>query len=87
MQFTCNTGISEPPPLYLILWNQSQVSGWIDEIVTEAHYNETLVLEIMQPVNQDKNKQVSGPCIPWPLGADLTVKWNVIWVVRMAFYV
>ena len=82
----CNTGISEPPPLYLILWNQSQVSGWIDEIVTEAHYHETLVLEMMQPVNKDKDKQVSGPCIPWPLGADLTVKWNVIWVVRTAFH-
>ena len=49
---------------------------WIDKIVTEAHYHETLVLEMMQPVNKDKDKQVSGQCLPWPLGADLTVKWK-----------
>ena len=43
----------EAPPLYLICWNQSQVSDWIDKLVTEDYYNETLVLETLKPVNQD----------------------------------
>ena len=44
----------EAPPLYLILWNHNQVSGWIDDILTHEDYDETLVLEIMQPVAEDK---------------------------------
>ena len=56
----CNTCISEAPPVYLILWNKSQVACWIDEMITELHYNETLVLETVQPVvDKDKEKYVS----------------------------
>ena len=27
------------------------MSSWIDSLLTEPHYNETIVLEIMQPVD------------------------------------
>ena len=56
----CNTCISDAPSVYLILWNQSQVVSWIDEMLTQPHYDETLVLETMQPVvDKDKEKDVS----------------------------
>ena len=55
----CNTCISDAPPVYLILWNKSQVASWIDEMLTAPHYNETLVLETMQPVvDEDKERDV-----------------------------
>ena len=55
-----NNVISEAPYLYLILWNHSQVSGWINELVTHEDYHETLVLEIMEPVTEDKQVSDSG---------------------------
>ena len=82
----CNTSIAEPPPLYLICWNQGQVSAWIDDLLTEPHYNETIVLEIMQPVDPD----VSDTCpqclhfrfffLLW-----MSCKWHFLapWVVKV----
>ena len=36
------------------------MAGWIEEMLDQDYYNETLVLETMQPV--DKDKDVSTLC-------------------------
>ena len=50
----------EAPPLYLVCWNESQVAEWIDKLVIQDYYNDTLVLETLQTVNKD----VSSFCVP-----------------------
>ena len=46
--------------MYCILWNQSQVASWIEEMLDNDYYNETLVLETMEPVDKDKDVSKLG---------------------------
>ena len=51
--------------MYLICWNQSPVSDWIDKMVTQDYYNETLVLETLKLVNQDVSTNCGiSFCVP-----------------------
>ena len=61
--FNMYTDFSDPPPVYVIKWNQSQVEGWIDNMLTEKEYNKTLILEIMQPVSKVSTYTDTTACL------------------------
>ena len=46
--------------VYCILWNKSQVLGWIEDLLDKHYYNETLVLGTMRPVDKDKDVSKLG---------------------------
>ena len=68
--------------MYCILWNQSQVASWIEEMLDNDCYNETLVLETMQPVHNDKYVSKLGT----EFCTQLTVQRNPVWIFGTAFY-